>query len=119
MPRTPAVDAAADPQSPKHDDDSTQRPTQVGAAPTAAGSSPADRGRGLPMPHERDESSGGAGTQHQESPDPVIEQAHRDLADGLVDTDMRAPSGLDAEQRRKLMSGGTDPAAASPTSSRR
>ena len=114
MPRTPATG----PQSTRSDDDANQRPTQVGAAPQAPGASPDDQGRGLPMPHERDQASGADGTQHQDEPDPVMQQAHRDLQDGLVDTDMRATSGLDAEQRRKLMAGGTAPKT-SPTSSQR
>lgn len=38
-------------------------------------------------------------------PDPVIEQAHRDLRNGLVDTDMRATPGLDAQRRAKLVPG--------------
>jgi hypothetical protein len=35
----------------------------------------------------------------------VIAQAKRDLDAGLVDTDMRATPGLDAEQREKLVPG--------------
>ncbi len=38
-------------------------------------------------------------------PDPVIAQAKRDLDAGLVDTDMRATPGLDAQLRRKLVPG--------------
>ncbi len=63
----------------------------------------------LPLPHERDESTGTAAT----TPDPVMKQAKRDIDAGLVDTDMRATSGLDATRRAKLVagSGGTPPAA--------
>ena len=38
-------------------------------------------------------------------PDPVIEQAKRDIDAGQVDTDMRATPGLDADRRKKLVPG--------------
>jgi len=53
----------------------------------------------LKLPHERDESVGAAG----QTPRSVIEQARRDLEAGLVDTDMRATPGLDAQRRRRLV----------------
>lgn len=40
-------------------------------------------------------------------PDPVIEQARKDVERGLVDTDMWATPGLDAEQRQGMTP--TDP----------
>ena len=52
----------------------------------------------LPLPHERDEAIGGVAPE----PDAVILQAKRDLDAGLVDTDMRATPGLDAQRRRRL-----------------
>lgn len=62
---------------------------------------PLDIGAELPLPHERDES------RHTEAPalDPVIQQAKRDIDAGLVDTDMRATPGLDAERRARLVRG--------------
>jgi hypothetical protein len=48
----------------------------------------------LPLPHERDESAHNVA----EKPDPVMVQAHRDLEAGMVDTDMHATPGLDAER---------------------
>lgn len=54
---------------------------------------------GLPLPHERDESTGSAAT----TPDPVIEQAKRDIDAGQVDTDMHATPGLDAQRRARLV----------------
>jgi hypothetical protein len=56
---------------------------------------------GLALPHERDESL------HHTSaaPDPVIAQAKRDLDAGMVDTDMRATAGLDAQRRAQLVPG--------------
>ena len=51
------------------------------------------------LPHERDE----GGDQVSPAPDPVIEQAAQDLADGQVDTDLRATPGLDAPRRRRLL----------------
>ncbi len=53
------------------------------------------------LPHERDERPDPAPV----PPDPRIEQAARDLADGQVDTDLRATPGLDAVRRRKLVPG--------------
>ena len=61
--------------------------------------SPANAGRRLPLPHERDTSHG----QVNPEPDPIIERAARDLAEGQVDTDLRATPGLDAQRRRKLV----------------
>jgi hypothetical protein len=55
----------------------------------------------LPMPHERDESAHNVA----EKPDPMMVQAHRDLEAGMVDTDMHATPGLDAERRKKLVPG--------------
>jgi hypothetical protein len=51
------------------------------------------------LPHERDE--GLRATRAE--PDPVIEQAGRDLESGLVDTDLRATPGLDARRREALL----------------
>ena len=53
----------------------------------------------LPMPHERDQSSGDVAS----APDPIIQQAKRDLDAGQVDTDMRATPGIDAAQRSRLV----------------
>lgn len=67
----------------------------------------------LALPHERDEASGQ--TSHQ--PDPVIHQAKRDIDRRLVDTDMRATPGLDAQRREALVSGSdtdVDPAQVPP-----
>ena len=86
-------------------------PAQVGQAPHTPGTTPAPQGRGLPLPHERDESTGGT----EEAPREVIKQAARDLQRGLVDTDMRATPGLDAKKRRELVPGpgGAPPGTAS------
>lgn len=45
-----------------------------------------DRDAEPQLPHERDESS-----ERDDAPRPVIEQAHRDVARGLVDTDRGPP----------------------------
>lgn len=58
-------------------------------------------GADLALPHERDESS----TASAATPDPVMAQAKRDSDAGLVDTDMRATPGLDAERRARLIPG--------------
>ncbi|MEO5770982.1 MAG: hypothetical protein ABIQ29_02820 [Burkholderiaceae bacterium] len=56
----------------------------------------------LPLPHERDETSGPDGTGSGE-PSGVMEQARKDIESGQVDTDMRNASGLDAEERNRLV----------------
>lgn len=38
-------------------------------------------------------------------PDPVMRQAKRDLDAGMVDTDLRATAGLDAQRRARLVPG--------------
>lgn len=76
---------------------SPERPTKAAPARPTTGGKKA--GRDLPLPHERDESSGDAGN----APRPEILQAKRDIDAGLVDTDMRATPGLDAELRARLV----------------
>ena len=80
---------------------------QVGKGPTAPGSTPSIPGEALPLPHERDQAVGSAGEAAREP----MKQAQRDLDAGLVDTDLRATAGLDADQRRRLVPGpgGTPP----------
>ncbi len=81
----------------------TTVPATTGPATTGPATSPAIGAQveGLALPHERDQSTATAAT----APDPVIEQAKRDIDAGLVDTDMRATPGLDAKQRAKLVPG--------------
>ncbi len=67
---------------------------------------------GLALPHERDESTHTTAS----APDPVMVQAKRDLDAGLVDTDMHATPGLDAERRAQLVPG---PGGKPPSSKRR
>jgi hypothetical protein len=75
----------------------TSTPTTTTPTP----GSDADAHPPLPLPHERDQSIHNVA----EAPDPVIEQAKRDIDAGLVDTDMRATPGLDAELREKMVPG--------------
>ena len=56
----------------------------------------------LPLPHERDETSG-PGATADGLPSEVMEQARKDLEAGLVDTDMRNGAGLDAAERERLV----------------
>lgn len=56
------------------------------------------RSRGV-LPHERDESVDPA----DRDPRDVMVRAKRDIDAGLVDTDLRAKPGLDAEQHRKIL----------------
>lgn len=55
----------------------------------------------LPLPHERDQSIDATAP----APDPLMVQAQRDIEAGLVDTDMRATPGLDANRRARLVPG--------------
>ena len=58
----------------------------------------------MPVPHERDQ--GSTPVTGPEPPDrATMKQAHQDLERGLVDTDLRATPGLDAERRRQLVPG--------------
>jgi hypothetical protein len=66
---------------------------------------------GMKLPHERDQS----GHTTADKPDPKMVQAKRDIDAGLVDTDMRATPGLDAQLREQLVPG---PAGKSPPTSR-
>jgi hypothetical protein len=71
--------------------------------PAPAAPLPADAsGTQLPLPHERDQSTG----QTDPRPHKVIRQAKADIDKGLVDTDLRATPGLDAQQREKLLKPG-------------
>lgn len=49
----------------------------------------------LPLPHDRDESTRNKG--HET--DPVIDQAHEDIEQGKVDTDLRGKAGEAFERR--------------------
>lgn len=63
----------------------------------------------LPLPHERDESTGRTSTGQVgsgaagEAQRRVIERARRDLEEGQVDTDLHGTPGLDAERRDALL----------------
>jgi hypothetical protein len=80
-----------------------RRSHQARKPPVAPGeaSPPQDDAGGteLPLPHERDQSTG----QTDPQPTEVMRQAKRDIDRGLVDTDMRATPGLDAERREELL----------------
>lgn len=62
----------------------------------------ASRPEGPSLPHDRDQQ---AASTHPD-PNPHIDRAARDLAQGQVDTDLRATPGLDAERRGDLVQGG-------------
>ena len=70
-------------------------------APQAVATKPLPLGSKLALPHERDEAAHATAP----APDAVIVQAKRDIDAGLVDTDMRATPGLDAERRARLVPG--------------
>lgn len=74
-------------------------------------------GDDLQQPNDRDERVGGPSTQSQgDRPDPLMEQAARDLAEGQVDTDLRATPGIDADRREDLVDGGGHGASRPPGS---
>ena len=83
-----------------------QHPTPARRAKTAAPT------EDLKLPHELDESVHVTAA----APDPVMVQAKRDIDAGLVDTDMRATPGLDAELRAQLVPG---PGGKPPSTKRR
>lgn len=63
----------------------------------------------LQLPHERDQSAGADATQAAghgvmgEKQQAMGQRARQDLAEGQVDTDLRATAGLDAERRTELL----------------
>ncbi|WP_212745096.1 hypothetical protein [Hydrogenophaga sp. 2FB] len=70
----------------------------------------------LELPHESDQSTHTTAP----APDPAMRQAHKDLKEGQVDTDMRATPGLDAEQRKRYVPGaGGQPPSQKAKSARR
>lgn len=104
-PSTPLPDPAAPPAStpqrppadmPGNDHDTGQPPAPVREPHTAP---PV---QDLALPHERDQGPA-TGTDGPGPVDPVIAQAHADLANGLVDTDLRATPGLDAQRRKDMV----------------
>jgi len=56
-------------------------------------------GRPLPLPHEMDQSLNSTA----EQPDPVMQQAARDIEAGLVDTDLHGTPGMDHVERERLL----------------
>lgn len=87
-------------KTPHHPDrPKPKAPDQVGTPPIAPGQPAGEDGKGLPLPHERDESVGDSGMQAR----PVMEQARRDLEAGQVDTDLRGTPGLDAAGRERAI----------------
>lgn len=76
-------------------------PVRSGKTSLAADKERLHAGAPLVLPHERDESGEVSAT----APDPVMAQAKRDIDAGLVDTDMRATPGLDANRRTTLVPG--------------
>ena len=97
------------PRDPESRTPTASPPAGGGSQNTAhpTGSIPSLRDGQLGPGRERDES-----LSPDRKPDPVIEQAKRDLDAGLVDTDMRATPGLDAGRREQLVPG---PGGKSPT----
>ncbi|WP_066265632.1 hypothetical protein [Hydrogenophaga palleronii] len=99
MPKSHADAKAAKPSASRE----PQSPASlVSRTPRSPGTGPAtSQDEHLELPHERDQSHKVTAVE----PDAMIQQAHEDLRKGLVDTDMRATPGLDAEQRRRHVPG--------------
>ena len=70
------------------------------ATPARGAKAPLSR-PGLALPHERDQATHTTA----QAPDPMMVQAKRDIDAGLVDTDMHATPGLDADLRERLVPG--------------
>lgn len=56
---------------------------------TTQAQKPSDSSNAAKLPHERDQSV----NMTDQAPSPEMQQAHRDLQKGLVDTDARGPDG--------------------------
>lgn len=75
-----------------------RRPPRA-ADPSADAAQPAPA-RPLPaMPHERDQALGSTAAK----PDPVVQQAARDIKAGLVNTDLYGMEGMGAEEQQRLL----------------
>jgi hypothetical protein len=79
----------------------TRRPVGRQQSTPPRGAKPPRLKPELPLPQGHDESIGATA----EAPDPMMVQAQRDIDAGLVDTDMRATPGLDANLRARLVPG--------------
>jgi hypothetical protein len=78
----------------------------VSRTPRAPGSRPVNaEDEHLELPHERDQRS----NMTDGKPRREMQQAARDIENGLVDTDLRATPGLDAEQRARDVPGPNGP----------
>lgn len=100
-PGTPRPDPAAPPARPPVDRPGTGHDGGPPEVPVRE-PQPAPPMKELSLPHERDQGPA-TGTDGPGPVDPVIAQAHADLEDGLVDTDLRATAGLDAQRRQALV----------------
>jgi hypothetical protein len=78
-----------------------RRPVGRQVATPPRGAKPPLSKAGLAMPHERDESIHTTAIE----PDPAMLQAKLDIDAGMVDIDLRATPGLDAERRARLVPG--------------
>lgn len=88
------------PPHPKRRPAAPRESVNTGLPPHAPGTPPTRRAfEPLELPHERDEGLNATAAE----PDPVIQQAGRDLAAGQVDTDLRNTPGLDARRREQLL----------------
>jgi hypothetical protein len=89
-------------QRPRKESGAPSPSNLVSKTPRTPGSPPATpEDDKLELPHERDQASDSTA----DAPDPAMKQAHEDLERGLVDTDMRATPGLDAQRRERQVPG--------------
>lgn len=101
---------------PARKNDAPSRP--VSRTPRGPGALPPqeEQEEHLELPHEREQSTHAT----SRTPDPAMVQAHKDLKEGQVDTDMRATPGLGAERREGYVPGaGGKPPAENAKGSRR
>jgi len=69
------------------------------AAPATDGTQPVPARPLPPLPHERDQQLGSTSAE----PDPVVQQAARDIKAGLVNTDLYGMEGMGAEEQQRLL----------------
>jgi len=75
-----------------------RRPPRA-ADPTLDAAQPAPAHPLPPLPHERDQELGSTAAE----PDPVVQQAARDIKAGLVNTDLYGMEGMGAEEQKRLL----------------
>lgn len=85
-------------------DPSAATPPATPASPRRQRKRPATK-PDTPAARQQHEREAGIGPAANPEVDPVMRQAHDDIASGQVDTDMHATAGLDDARRKRLVPG--------------